>query len=62
MFNYLKDCVWKRLTNWNSKKLSQAGKEILLKTVAQEIPNYVMSVLLIPKGVCKDIESMFNSF
>ena len=34
VFNYLKDCVWKRLTNLNSKKLSRASKETLLKTVA----------------------------
>ena len=59
---YLKDCVWKRLHNWNTKKLCRAGKEILLKTVAQALPNYIMSVLLLPRGVCHDIELMLNSF
>ena len=61
-FDYLKDCVWKRINNWNTKKLSKAGKEILIKIVAQALPNYVMSVLLLPRGMCHDIEVMLNSF
>ena len=61
-FDYLKDYVWKRLHNWNAKKLSRAGKEIFLKTVAQALSIYVMSILLLPTGLCHDIERMFNSF
>ena len=39
VFYYLKDRVWKKLHNWNTKKPSGAGKEILLKTMAQELPH-----------------------
>ena len=42
--------------------LSRAGKEILLKTVAQTIPNYVMQVYLLPIDLCRDLETMMNSF
>ena len=50
------------MNGWNTKKLSRAGKEILLKTVAQVVPTFVMYVLLSPLGVCHDIEKVLNSF
>lgn len=37
-FKSIKDCVSKRLQDWKLKFLSQARKEILLKTVIQAIP------------------------
>ena len=61
-FQFLKDRVWSKLYNWNKKSLSRAGKEVLLKTVAQALPTYTMNVLLLLIGVCRDIEKMFNSF
>lgn len=42
--------------------LSKAGKEVLLKTVLQVIPNYVMSLFLLPKGTCADLERIFANF
>ena len=62
IFDYLKDRVWKKLNNWKTKKLSRVGKEVLLKTVAQAIPIYVMFVLLLPLSVCHDIENILNSY
>ncbi|CAI8591382.1 unnamed protein product [Vicia faba] len=37
-----------KLNGWKEKKSSYAGKDILIKVVAQAIPNYVMSVSKIP--------------
>ena len=54
--------MWARINNWNNKKLSRAGNEVLLKSVAQALPNYVMSVILLLMGVCHDIKRMFNAF
>ena len=58
----MKDCVWACINSWNNKKLSRAGKEVILKFIDQALPNYVMSVGLLSWGVCYDIEGMFNGF
>ncbi|MCI12579.1 RNA-directed DNA polymerase (Reverse transcriptase), partial [Trifolium medium] len=47
-----------------SKKetLSKAGKEVMIKSVLQAIPSYVMSIYIIPDAMVNDIEKMLNSF
>ena len=62
VFQYIRDRVWKRLQGWSSKILSRAGKEILLKTVALAMPNYAMSVYLLPKDLCRELEGIMNSY
>jgi hypothetical protein len=52
----------KRLQDWKLKFLSQAGKEILLKAVVQAIPTYCMSIFLLPKVLCKEINSLMKNF
>ncbi|GLT61041.1 hypothetical protein SLA2020_337760 [Shorea laevis] len=61
-FHNIKDRVWKRLNDWKTKFLSQAGKEILLKAVVQAIPTYSMSVFLLPKELCRALNSMMQNF
>ncbi|XP_024033517.1 uncharacterized protein LOC112095650 [Citrus clementina] len=60
--SYIRDRVWKRLQGWNQKLLSRAGKEILLKIVAQAMPNYTMNIYLLPLELCRELERMMNSF
>lgn len=62
IFNFVRDHVWKRLNSWKGKTLSMAGREILLKSVAQAIPTYCMSMYLIPQSLGDDIQKMLNSF
>lgn len=52
----------KRIQGWQNKPLSHAGKTILIRNVAQEIPAYTMSCFMLPKTLCQEIETMFNKF
>jgi len=45
VFAYLKDRIWKRIQGWKEKLLSRAGKEVLIKAVAQAIPAFCHGVL-----------------
>ena len=62
IFGFLKDRLRKRLSSWQSKLLSRAGKSILIKTVAQTFPTYSMGVFLIPPSVLEELHKMLNSF
>jgi hypothetical protein len=61
-FKSIKDRVWNRLNDWKAKFLSQAGKEILIKAVVQAIPTYCMSVFLLPKTLCKELNGLMQRF
>ena len=62
VFRSIRDRVWQRLQGWNKKMLSRACKEILLKTIAQAMPNYAMNIYLLPIDLCRELERMMNSF
>ncbi|PNX73684.1 ribonuclease H [Trifolium pratense] len=62
IFAFIKDRIWKRINSWRGRALSRAGKEIMIKSVLQAIPSYIMSVYLLPDSTIKDIERMMNSF
>ena len=59
-FEYIKKKVWCRIQGWQEKLLSKAGKEILVKAVAQAIPTYAMSCFELTKGLCDDLNSMIG--
>ena len=42
--------------------LSRAGKEILIKVVAQSIPTYTMSVFQLLMKLCDELNSMCAKF
>lgn len=62
ILGYLKNRVRTKIQSWDGKLLNQGGKEVLLKTVAQAIPNYALSVFLIPMEMCRDMEKMMCKF
>ena len=56
-FKELQEKVIKRVMGWKEKHISKAGREVLIKTIAQVIPTYSMSIFKIPKLVCDGINS-----
>jgi len=61
-FAYIKDRVWQKINSWSSKCLSKAGREVMIKSVLQAIPSYVMSIFQLPATLINTIEKMMNSF
>lgn len=62
VFGYLKEKLIDRIQGWEKKFLSKGGKEILLKIVAQALPNYAMSIFLLSQQVCTELERIMNKF
>ncbi|KAL1100989.1 hypothetical protein V6Z11_D05G267000 [Gossypium hirsutum] len=61
-FQNIIDRLRKRMNGWESRMLSQGGKEVFIKAVLQAIPIYAMSCFLIPKSLCVDMEKVLNRF
>lgn len=62
ILGYLKNRMMEKIQGWDKKWLSKGGKEILLKTVLQALPNYAMSVFLLPVELYKDMEKIMCKF
>ena len=61
-FGELKGRVWRRMSGWKEKFLSNGGREVLIKAVAQAIPTYTMSCFKLPDELCQDLNTMFCNF
>ena len=61
-FNDIKEKLGKKLAGWKEKLLSKAGKEVLIKAVAQAILTYTMSCFKIPDALCEELTSMIRNF
>ena len=42
--------------------LSSAGREILIKVVAQATPTYMMSCFKLPESLCRELNAMMSNF
>lgn len=62
ILGFIRSKIISRINGWNNKFLSRAGREILLKNIIQAIPTYAMSVFLLPKELCNEIEIIMNSY
>ncbi|XP_062020835.1 uncharacterized protein LOC133737251 [Rosa rugosa] len=61
-FSYLNEKIRNRTQGWREKTLSVAGKEILIKAVAQAIPSYVMNCFELPKHLCEEMHRLMARF
>lgn len=62
VFSYIDLKIRHYIGGWNKKFLSNVGKEILLKSVAQSMPTYSMSIYLLPTTFCTELERCMNKF
>ena len=61
-FTQLKQRVANKVSGWKEKILTPAGKEILIKSVAQAVPSYTMSCFLLPKNLCEELTNVIRQF
>jgi hypothetical protein len=61
-FEYLKDRVWKRIQGWKEHMLSRAGKDVLIKAIAQAIPTFAMSCFDLTRSLCEQMSTMICRF
>lgn len=61
-FDQLKQQIWKRLQGWERKLSSQAGREVLIKSIIQAIPTNAMSCFKLPITLCHEIEKLIQKF
>lgn len=61
-FNDIKLKINSKISSWQHKFFSCGSKEVLIKTTAQAIPAYAMSVFKIPTSVFDDIKKTITNF
>jgi hypothetical protein len=61
-FEFIKGKIWKCIQGWREKLLSMAGKEILIKAVAQAIPTYAISCFDLTKSFCEQVRAMISRY
>ncbi|XP_019163599.1 PREDICTED: uncharacterized protein LOC109159940 [Ipomoea nil] len=62
VFAYVEQKLRQRFGSWNKRLLFKAGKEVLLKSVAQAMPAYTMSIYLLPMTLCNALERLMNRY
>jgi hypothetical protein len=62
IFHSLKARIVQRLQGWKEKFILRAGREILIKAMAQAIPTYAMNCFKLPKTWCEEINSLIARY
>ena len=62
MFSFILERVLNKMQGWKQKLLSDAGREVLIKSVIQAIPSYAMQCFLLPSGFLNKLLSYVKRF
>lgn len=62
MLQYIQERVQQKIDGWQTRFLSTAGKEMLIKAVAYAMPVYSMNCFQLPMELCSEIDSMIARF
>ena len=52
----------KKCNNWNEMFMSQAAKEVNVKSIVQSLPTFVMGVFKLNAGFCDKYEKLIRDF
>ena len=61
-FNRIKNQVSRKIARWKGKFLSNVGREVLKKAVAQATPTYTMNCFKLPDSLWSEINSLVGGF
>ena len=61
-FQGIIDKVLSRIEGWRAKTLSQAGRLVLIKSIAAALPSYAMGSFLLPNSFCSELDRIFKNF
>ena len=61
-FAFIQERLQNRINSWSAKLLSKGGKEVMIKSVAQALPTYVMSCFLLPQDIIRKLTSAISHF
>ena len=61
-FRSIKERIWLQTQCWGGKFFSSAGKSIMLQSVAQAIPSYVMSCFRLLKSFIHELNIISANF
>jgi hypothetical protein len=61
-FEFMPTRIRNLVGTWSGREASSAGREVLLKSVAQVVPTYSMSCFLLSKTTCKKMRSTISNY
>lgn len=62
LFNFVKNNVLRKTQGWQTRFLTMAGKEVLIKSIAYVVPVFSMNCFQLPVELCNEIDSIISSF
>ncbi|XP_056862248.1 uncharacterized protein LOC108858352 [Raphanus sativus] len=62
VFGYVTERINQKINSWTVRFLTKGGKEVLIKSAANAMPNHVMSCYRLPKAVTKKITGAISHF
>ncbi|KAH1081996.1 hypothetical protein J1N35_021757 [Gossypium stocksii] len=60
--NFVVEKVNNKLSSWDANQFSLAGRVTLAQSVLISIPSYFMQTMMVPKGICDEIERIVRKF
>ena len=61
-FRAIKERLWSHIKSWGSRVLSRAGKAVLIQSMAQAIPLFVMNCFKLPMGFLHELNMLMAGY